>query len=185
MTCECRPDCWCALPSLECSGISIGSGLEAHDPAQRRWLADRAAGVGADRPGRQPGGDRRGAASTRPGTRSRSHGLCQLGCRVGGGLAEWDANGDEEGGRAAAISPVWEIRSHGGWWRTLAVRPGSARTHCVGGHGHSRRKAGTTSASAETTARRRGAGVSRALAETPARRPLSEPFVTRSHWPAS
>ena len=37
--------------------------LQADDPAQRRGLADRAAGVGAERPRRQPGGDRRGAAA--------------------------------------------------------------------------------------------------------------------------
>ena len=37
--------------------------FQADDPAQRRGLADRAAGVGAERPRRQPGGDRRGAAA--------------------------------------------------------------------------------------------------------------------------
>ena len=51
--------------------------LEADDPAQRGGLADRAAGVGADRPRRGAGGDG-GGASRRdepPGTRVRSHGL--------------------------------------------------------------------------------------------------------------
>ena len=39
--------------------------LEADDPAQRRRLADRATGVGADRPRRQSGGDRGRAAARR------------------------------------------------------------------------------------------------------------------------
>ena len=38
-------------------------GLEADDPAERCRLADRAAGVGADRPRRQAGRDRRGRAA--------------------------------------------------------------------------------------------------------------------------
>ena len=37
--------------------------LQPDDPAQRRGLADRAAGVGADRPWRQAPGDRRGRAA--------------------------------------------------------------------------------------------------------------------------
>ncbi len=41
-------------------------GLQADDPAERRGLADRAAGVGADRPGRQPARDRRRRAARRP-----------------------------------------------------------------------------------------------------------------------
>ena len=40
-------------------------GLEADDPAQRGGLADRAAGVGADRPRREAGGDGGGAAAAR------------------------------------------------------------------------------------------------------------------------
>ena len=39
--------------------------LQPDDSAQRRRLADRAAGVGADRPGREPGGDRRCRAAAR------------------------------------------------------------------------------------------------------------------------
>ena len=37
--------------------------FQPDDPAQRRGLADRAAGVGAERPRREPGGDRGGAAA--------------------------------------------------------------------------------------------------------------------------
>ena len=47
--------------------------LQADDPAQRRGLADRAAGVGADRPGREPAGDR-GRRAARGAARARGRG---------------------------------------------------------------------------------------------------------------
>ena len=53
-------------------------GLQADDPAQRGGLADRAAGVGADRPrarGRRPR-RRRCRRSSRPARAPRSHGFC-------------------------------------------------------------------------------------------------------------
>ncbi len=46
--------------------------LEPDDPAQRRRLADRAAGVGADRPRNRAGGDRRGRATRRPARNARA-----------------------------------------------------------------------------------------------------------------
>ena len=51
--------------------------LQADDAAERRRLADRAAGVGAERERRDAGRDRRrrAAATSRPGTRVGSHGL--------------------------------------------------------------------------------------------------------------
>ena len=55
-------------------------GLQAHDPAQRRGLADRPAGVGADRPRRGPGGHRGGAAARRA-ARARARG--PTGCAPG------------------------------------------------------------------------------------------------------
>ncbi len=47
-------------------------GLEADDPAQRGGLADRAAGVGADRPRRRAGGDGGGRAAARPAGHARA-----------------------------------------------------------------------------------------------------------------
>ena len=46
--------------------------LEPDDPAQRGGLADRAAGVGADRPRRRAGGDRGGAAAGRAAGHARA-----------------------------------------------------------------------------------------------------------------
>ena len=53
-------------------------GLEPDDPAQRRGLADRAAGVGADRPRRacRPPPPRRCRRSSRRARALRSHGFC-------------------------------------------------------------------------------------------------------------
>ena len=54
--------------------------LDADDAAQRRRLADRAAGVAAEADGGEPGRDRRRAAAARP---ARDRGWCRAGCASG------------------------------------------------------------------------------------------------------
>ena len=185
MTCECRPDCWCALPSLECSGISIGSGLEATIPhSAAGWRIEPPVSV----PIAQGASPAATAAALPPLDLEHGHDPTVSASSAAGSEA-----GSPSGTRTVTRRAEGPQRSRpygksaateggGGHWRSgpeVHARIAWADTVTPGG------KAGTTSASAETTARRRGAGVSRALAETPARRPLSEPFVTRSHWPAS
>ena len=81
-------------------------GLQADDPAQRGRLADRAAGVGAERPRREPGRDRGGAPAR--GAAGHARAVPRVEHRPVGRSSRWR-------------SPS---RTRPGWsWRAAAPRP--------------------------------------------------------------